>query len=48
MKLSKEEVVILTKIRDARLTKDMLIELTQLMKDIIAKRPLTKIEQKTT
>jgi hypothetical protein len=48
MQLSKEEIEILTKLRDARITKDVLKELTQIMKDIIAKRPLTKIEQKTT
>lgn len=48
MQLSKEEIEILTKLRAARITKDVLIQLTQVMKNIIAKRPLTKNKRKTT
>jgi hypothetical protein len=48
MQLSKEEIEILTKLRDARISKNVLIEFTQIMKDIIAKRPLTKNKRKTT
>ena len=39
MILTKEEYDILTKLRDARITNDVLNTLTQIIKDIIAKRP---------
>ena len=38
MELNKEEIEILRKIRDARITKDVLLKLTQIAKDIISKR----------
>lgn len=42
MVVSKEEMEILRKFRDARITKDVLIVFTQIVNDIIKKRPLTK------
>ena len=42
MEISKEEMEILGKIRDARITQDVLVELTEIVNYIIAKRPLTK------
>lgn len=38
MELSKEEIEFLSKLRDARITKDVLVQLTQIAKEIIAKR----------
>ena len=45
MELTKEEIELLTKIRDTH-TNDVLKLLTQLANNIIAKRPTTKIQLK--
>ena len=46
MQLSKEEQELLSKLRDARISKDVLVLLTKLANKIIENRPLTKIEPK--
>ena len=42
MELNKEEIEILRKFRDARITKSVLVELTKIAKSIIERRPSSK------
>ncbi len=46
MEVSKEEMELLNKFRDARISKDVLVELTEIVNYIISKRPLTKNQPK--
>lgn len=47
MVVSREEKAILSKFRDARITKDVLITFTQIVNDIIKKRNTNKKDKKT-